>query len=320
MSQVVATGEDGAVHEDAPAAPAQKLSSSQLSLLALGLVGVSLSGPLMAAATSVPALAMSLWRSGLGALVIAPVGLTRYRRELAALPRRELVRSCFAGVMLAAHFAAWTTSLKLTSVASATSLVCLQAAWVVVLARLAGTATGGRVWLGLSLALSGVLVVSGVDLTVSTQALAGDGLAFVGGAFAAVYTIVGGRVRQVVDTSTYTLVCYTTSAATLLAACLVGGVQVTGFPLKGWLLILAVTGAAQLLGHSVFNHLLATMSPTLISMTLLLEVPGAALLAAVLLRQAPPLAVYGGLALVCAGLAGVVSAQRGSQVLVAPVD
>ena len=173
---------------------------------------------------------------------------------------------------------------------------------------------------GLGLALAGVLVVSGVDLTVSTRALAGDGLAFAGGAFAAVYTIVGGRVRQTASTSTYTLICYTTSAVTLLVASLLGRVPITGFPLKGWLLILAVTLAAQLLGHSVFNHLLATLSPTLVSMALLLEVPGAALLAAVLLGQAPPLAVYGGLALICAGLAVVVSAPRGQGWVATPLD
>jgi drug/metabolite transporter (DMT)-like permease len=291
-----------------------RLTPGVLSMLVVGVVGVSLSGPLMAAATSVPALAMSLWRSGLGALAMAPSGLTRYRHQLLTLPRRALVRSCFAGVMLAAHFAAWTGSLKLTSVASATALVCLQAAWVVVFSRLAGAATGNRVWLGLLLAFGGVLVVSGVDLSVSARALGGDGLAFVGGAFAAVYTIVGGRVRQEASTSTYTLICYTTSALTLLIASLAAGVHIVGFPLKGWLLILAVTVAAQILGHSVFNHLLATLSPTLVSMTLLLEVPGAALLAAVLLGQAPPIAVYGGLALICCGLAVVVSAPRGRRI------
>lgn len=296
------------------------ISGMHLSFLAVAVLGVSLSGPLMAAATSVPALAMSLWRTGLGALVIAPRGLTRYRAELLALPRRALVRSCFAGVFLACHFAAWTGSLKLTSVASATSLVCLQAAWVVVLSRLAGGTVATRVWIGLGIAFLGVLVVSGVDLSVSGRALAGDGLAFAGGAFAAVYTIVGSRVRQEASTSTYTMVCYTTSAVILLIASLIFRVQITGFPLKGWLLIIAVTLAAQLLGHSMVNYLLATMSPTLISMTLLLEVPGAAVLAAVLLGQAPPIAVYGGLVLICSGLAVVVTASRARTPIATPLE
>lgn len=300
--------------------PTRGLDGTHIGLLAVGVVGVSLSGPLMAAATAVPALAMSFWRTGLGALAMAPTGLTRHRRELVVLPRRALVRSCFAGAMLAAHFAAWTGSLKLTSVASATALVCLQAAWVVVLSRLAGVSASRGVWSGLLLALVGVLIVSGVDLSVSTRALAGDALAFAGGAFAAVYTIVGGRVREEASTATYGLLCYTTSALVLLVASLLWQVQLTGFPAKDWLLILAVTLAAQIGGHTVFNHLLATLSPTLVSMTLLLEVPGAAVLAAVLLGQAPPAAVYAGLVLICAGLAVVVSARRTAGPAAVPLE
>ncbi|CAA9373024.1 MAG: hypothetical protein AVDCRST_MAG21-1214 [uncultured Nocardioidaceae bacterium] len=277
-----------------------------LLLLTVGVAGVSLSGPLMAAAATVPALAMSLWRSALGALVILPFSVRTSTPGLRALPRQVVVRSCFAGLMLAVHFAAWTTALKYTSVASATALVCLQAAWVVVLSFLAGEGVVPRVWLGLGFAFAGVLVVSGVDFTVSVKALTGDMLALVGGMFSAVYTVIGGRVRPMLETSTYALLCYGTSALVLLVACVVGRVEMWEFGLRGWLLIVAVTVAAQLLGHTVFNHLLATLSPTLVSMTVLLEVPGAALLAAVFLGQAPPTAVYAGLGLICAGLAIVV--------------
>lgn len=284
---------------------------AQLCWLIIGVIGVSMSGPLMAAATAVPALAMSLWRSGFGAVVLLPGAVASRRAEIRALGRRNVVRSCFAGGMLAAHFAAWTMSLKLTSVASATSLVCLQVGWVVVLTRLRGVRIGSQVWLGLLLALVGVLVISGVDFAVSTTALTGDSLAFAGGACGAVYVVVGERVREHTSTTTYTLICYSASAVLLLAACVAGGVQIAGFGWRSWLLIAAVTLAAQLLGHSVFNYLLATLSATVISMTLLLEVPGAALLAAVFLGQAPPLAVYGGLVLICAGLAVVVGGRSG---------
>lgn len=282
-----------------------------LALLVIGVAGVSSSGPLMAAAVGVPALAMSFWRTGLGALAIAPTALLRHGVEIRALPRGQLRRIVFAGLMLACHFAAWTSSLKYTSVASATALVCLQAAWVVVLARIGGERPRGRVWLGLAVAFAGVLVVSGVDLSTSTRALGGDLLALAGGVFAAVYTVVGGQVRQTTSTAPYILLCYATSAVVLLAAVGIGRVELVGFSGRDWLIVVSVTVTAQLLGHSVFNHLLAVMSPTLISMVVLLEVPGAALLAAVFLGQAPPLAVYVGLALICAGLAVVVATRRG---------
>jgi len=61
----------------------------------------------------------------------------------------------------------------------------------------------------------------------------------------------------------------------------------------------------------MFNHLLATMSPLLVSMIILLEIPGAALLAAVLLHEALPGGTYLGLGFILAGLAVVVGGLRG---------
>lgn len=297
------------------------MSGANLSLLVLAVVGVSMSGPLMAAAVAVPALAMSLWRTGLGALAVAPGALMVQRQGIRALPRRVLAMSAFSGVMLAGHFATWTSSLHLTSVASATALVCMQVAWVVVLSRLAGERIASRVSVGLVIALVGVLTVSGIDVALSGRAAAGDALALAGGAFGAVYTMVGSRVRASASTTTYTFLCYATCAMTLLVACLLGSVQLTGFSARSWLLIGSVTVAAQLMGHSVINHLLAVISPTVVSMVLLLEVPGAALIAAVFLGQIPPAAVYAGLALICAGLALVVSAEAPDTARVyVPVD
>ena len=48
---------------------------------------------------------------------------------------RAVVRS---GAALAVHFGTWVTSLTLTSVASATAIVCLQIAWIVAWQMLRG--------------------------------------------------------------------------------------------------------------------------------------------------------------------------------------
>ena len=61
------------------------------------------------------------------------------------------------------------------------------------------------------------------------------------------------------------------------------------------------------MGHTAFNHLLATMSPLLVSMIILLEIPGAALLAAAFLRETLPAGTYAGLAMILVGLAVVVA-------------
>jgi drug/metabolite transporter (DMT)-like permease len=276
-------------------------------LLALvGIAGVSASGPLMAG-TQAPALAIALWRNLLATAVIVPVATIRKRDELRRVDRSDLAYCALAGLMLACHFGTWVTALKLTSVAAATALVCTQVGWVVLLDRLRGGTIPRAVVAGILVSFSGVLVISGVDLTLSVRALVGDLCALAGGLFAAVYMITGARVRRRLSTTTYTMLCYGMCTLVLAAACLVSGREVVGFGLGTWAGIVAVTVLAQLLGHSVFNHLLAVMSPAVVSLLLLLEVPAAALLAGLFLGQTPPIGVYVGLVLILVGLAVVLT-------------
>lgn len=275
-------------------------------LAAVAVLGVSASGPLMAAAAA-PAFAIAFWRNAAAAVLISPVALARSRAELAALGGRHWWATVLAGVALAGHFATWVSALKLTSVAAATALVCAQIVWVVLYDRLRGVRLPLVVVLGLMLAVAGVLVVTGVDFALSRRALAGDALAVLGGGFAAVYLVAGQSVRTRLSTTAYTVTCYGICAALLAVLCLATGTELTGFSTRTWLLIAAVTVSAQLFGHSLLNHLLAVMRPIVISLLLLLEVPMAALLAAVFLGQSPPWGVYAGLVLILAGLAVVTS-------------
>ena len=290
-----------------------------LLLLAVGVVAVSLSGPLMAAMV-VPPLAIAFWRNALATVALSPGVAVHRREELSALRGRPLGLVVASGAALALHFGTWVTSLTLTSVASATAIVCLQIAWVVAWQLLRGERFNAAVLLGLVVSLAGVLVVSGVDFTVSPEALLGDVLALVGGVAAAAYMLIGARARQATSTTTYTFVCYGTCAAILAVACVVGGQDLGGYPLDQWGLLLLVTATAQLMGHSVFNHLLATTKPIVVSLALLLEVPGAALLAALLLGQVPPAGAAVGLVVILAGMALVVLNNRAPALEQAPVD
>jgi drug/metabolite transporter (DMT)-like permease len=277
-------------------------------LAAVAVLGVSASGPLMAAAAA-PAFAIAFWRNAAASVLIAPVALTRSRAELTALGRRHWMATALAGVALAGHFATWVSALKLTSVAAATALVCAQIVWVVLYDRLRGVRLAPAVVLGLAVAIAGVLVVTGVDFALSRRAVAGDALAVAGGFFAAVYLISGQSVRTRLSTTAYTFTCYGICAVLLAVLCVATGTDLAGFSTRTWILIGAVTVSAQLFGHSLLNHLLAVMSPIVISLLLLLEVPVAALLAGAFLGQSPAWGVYAGLAMILVGLA-VVTSQR----------
>lgn len=276
-------------------------------LLSIGVLGVSLSAPLTALVVA-PALALGFWRTALGAAFLVPGGLLRRRAEVRALSPALLGRCALAGAFLAAHFGTWIPSITLTSVSAATALVCTTPIWTALASRIAGQRMPRSGWIGLGLAIAGTVVIAGVDLTVSGEAVLGDALALAGGMFAAGYVLIGARVRVEISTTTYSICCYGVCAALLGTVALVGGVPLIGFEFRDWLLILAITVAAQLLGHTVFNLVVSEVGPTVVGLVLLLEVPGAALLALILIGQAPPALALPGLVLVVIGVALVVRA------------
>ncbi|MGH8939325.1 MAG: DMT family transporter, partial [Actinomycetes bacterium] len=272
---------------------------ADLLLMPVGVLAVSTSGPLMAA-TAAPALAIAFWRTAHAVGVIGPYAVARHRRELTGLSTREWRWTLAAGVLLAGHFSTWVPSLTLTSVASATALVCAQPVWVALIARATGHHIPRRVWAGIGISLVAVVVLTGVDFSLDPQALAGDLLALLGGVLGACYTVAGAEVRRTVSTTAYTLVCYGTCAVALLVLCLVSGRALGGYDGSTWAKIAAVTLGAQLLGHSLFNRVLRTTSPTVVSLAILFEVPGAAVIAAVWLGQTPPAAAVPAAALLLA--------------------
>lgn len=285
-----------------------RIDARALALLAVGVSAVSLAAPLMAS-LALPALAIAFWRNAIATAVIAPVALVRRRDELRGLAQRQVLTVLIAGCCLAAHFGFWVSSLAMTSVASSTAIVSLQVIWVVGYDLARGAALGRQVLVGVLVATAGALVVSGVDFTISSRALAGDGLALLGSVGVAAYAVIGGRARQTMTTTTYTVGCYGTAAVVLLVAAVLRGQDLTGFDAEQWwkLALLAVT--AQLLGHSVFNSLLDRISPMVVSLTILLEIPGASLIAASWLGQVPGPGAVIGLLLILAGMALVVTSE-----------
>jgi drug/metabolite transporter (DMT)-like permease len=288
-------------------------------LLAVAVLAVSTSGPLIAAIVA-PALAISFWRSILGALATVPLAWRERRTHRYRAPSRDRRLMLAAGLLLGAHFATWVPSLRYTSVASATALVATQPIWAALLARRAGVRIPPLAWFGIAVAFGGVLLLTGVDLAHDPATLLGDGLALLGGMLAAAYVTVGERARVRVPVHTYNTVVFAVAGLGLLVVCLIGRQPLLGYSARDWWLILALTAGAQLLGHSVVNRVLQTTSATVVSLAILFEVPGATLIAAWWLGQTPPLAVVPAVALLFAGLAVViVSGTRRTPIETPPV-
>ena len=294
-----------------------------LALLGLAVVAVSTSAPLVRVADA-PTLAIAFWRNALALPVLALLvwlhGRGLRRGGGLALDRRERRLSIVAGLFLGAHFATWIPSLSFTSVASSVALVSTQPVWAALIARGRGEDVPAGAWWGIGVAVAGVVVLTagqtlvmltgGVDLSVEPRALFGDVLALIGGVLAAAYVTVGAAVRRTVPTSVYALVCYGVAAGGLLVVCLVGRQPLAGadYDATTWLALLAMVVGPQLLGHTLVNRVLGTTSPTLVSVAILFEIVGAALLAWLAFDEVPPASAIPAAILIGVGVVLVVRA------------
>jgi drug/metabolite transporter (DMT)-like permease len=255
-------------------------------LLLGGIIGIGMSGPLIAL-SAMPILVLIFWRNLGGAILMAPFALKakQYKSEA---ERRAIGWSALAGFFLALHFIGFFIAMRFTSVAAGVALTALQPIFAAVYIRFIGGHIPGKAWLGMAISFIGVLIITGVDLTISWRAFLGDLAAIACAALSALYVLIGAKAQRTIQTSTYTTVCYATCAATALPLLLVLGDPLIAYPEREWLLLIALILGSQILGHTMFNFSLKRVSPTVVSLIVFFEVPIGALFAWWWIDQVPP--------------------------------
>jgi drug/metabolite transporter (DMT)-like permease len=287
----------------------KELSASRATVagwMAVAIAAISFS-PILVRVAALPALALAFWRCAAGAALLAPFA------QWPRLGRAEAARLLAAGVFLAVHFGLWNASLALTSVAASTTLVSCSPLFVGLGGRLLGEPPSRRAWAGIALAVAGAAVIGLGDATrieLAGRALLGDALAFAGSAAMAGYLLLGRAARRRLPVSTYAASVYGVAAAVLLPACLLTGSVLLGYRAGSWLALAAIVAGPQLLGHTVFNGLLARVSATVVAVAILAEPVGATALAWLLLHELPAAAFWLGAPLVLAGVWLAVTGER----------
>jgi drug/metabolite transporter (DMT)-like permease len=290
-----------------------------LALLAVGVVAVSSSAILIRLAQA-PPLAVSFYRCAMAAAVLLPLSLARRGREIRAFTPRQWSVACAAGTALALHFALWVPSLSYTSVAASTVLVTSTPVWVALLGRVTiGERVTRLAAAGIGLSIAGAALISAGDLVVSARALFGDALALAGAVAAAAYVLAGRDLRRSVSLVAYVGVVYAVAATLLAAAMVASGTPFVGYDPRVWGLFVLMTLGPQLLGHTLFNYLLAPLEASVVAVAITAEPVGASLLALLIFGEVPtPTAIAGG-ALILAGVYVAISGQGRRAAVEAPV-
>jgi drug/metabolite transporter (DMT)-like permease len=140
--------------------------------------------------------------------------------------------------------------------------------------------------------------------------LYGDALALLGAVTVSGYFLIGRTLRVRISILPYIWIVYGTAALVLLLMNSVSGQSLRGLSPLAYGLMLALAIGPQLLGHTAFNWSIKYLSATLVTVGILGEPIGSAILAFVILRQpVQPLQVLGGATLLV-GIAVAALAER----------
>jgi len=304
---------------------AQKPRIPPLFGLALGILAASTAAIFIRfAQEEAPSLVIAAYRLTFASLILLPSAYISRKNEIKSLKGKDLFLILLSGLFLALHFAFWITSLEFTSVASSVVLVTTIPLWVALfspiflkekLSRLAlfgmCIAFLGGIIIGLSDTcywLGNQLMCPSLNEFFHGKAFIGDILALSGAIMAALYLMIGRRVRGQMSLLGYIFVVYGGASIVLVIMALIKREAFFGYPPQTYLLFLLLAIFPQLIGHSSLNWALRYLSAGYVSIALLGEPIGSTLLAYFLLDEIPGSIKLFGAFLI---LTGIITASRG---------
>ena len=260
-------------------------------MIVIGVMGISLSS-IFVKYSNAPSAVTAAYRLLWTILLMSPVtfGKSEIRKELFGISTRNLLLSCFSGVFLAFHFTLWFESLRHTSVASSTTIVCTEVIWVSLgYGLFLKGKMSFRAILAIVITLVGSAMIAFADATSGGGHLYGDLLSLLAAITVAAYVLLGRVVRASVSTTVYTFVVYASCAFVLLLFCLFQKSSLLGYGPSAIVVGLLLAIFSTILGHSIFSWCLKYFSPSFVSASKLCEPVVAAILASFLFGEAPVL-------------------------------
>jgi len=235
-----------------------------------------------------PPLVIATYRLAIASIILIPIAAIKSRRNLPQLPRQDILLILLSSVFVALHFGLWITSLSYTSIASSVVLVTAHPAFVAVISYfLWGERLNKLTIGGIAVAFIGVVFINYSGLTFGSQAIVGNLLALIGGFAMGAYLIVGRQLRARIDILSYLTILYTCSAVILLVATVLSGHSLFGYSPTTYLMLILLALVPQLIGHTSINLAVRLIPVTFVSVAILGEPIGAALLGSIILGEIP---------------------------------
>jgi drug/metabolite transporter (DMT)-like permease len=197
------------------------------------------------------------------------------KNELMNLSTFNLVIMVAIGLILAAHFSLWITSLKMTSVASSVILVAIHPILVGPFSHfIFKEKLSIYNLIGIFLSVFGVVILIYGNYGFSSiryDSVEGNILALLGGVAAGFYIIGGRKIRRELSVGSYVFVVYGVSTLALFFVCIIFNAPVYNLSYENYLLILLMAIVSGIFGHTFYNWSLKFIRTSIVSVVLLGE-------------------------------------------------
>ena len=280
------------------------IEKNPIIMIILGICGISVSA-ILVKYSSAPSEVTAAYRLCFTVLLMSPVVFLRKesRNELFSVDKRTVFMCIVSGIALAVHFVTWFESLKHTSVASSTTIVCTEVVWVALgFCLFMHGKLSKQAVMAIIVTLAGSVLIAMSDSSSGGAQLYGDILSIIAAVAVALYTLIGRAARSTVSTTVYTYIVYCACAFVLVAFSVFKGNRLYGYGLNSYLVGLLLAICSTILGHSIFSWCLKYFSPAFVSASKLCEPVVAATLAAILFGEIPDIFVVAGGCIILAGV------------------
>lgn len=260
-------------------------------ILLVGVISISFAAIFVRFCDDVPPLMIATYRLIFASIIVISIfRLKRY--TISSITKKDLILSVISGIILSVHFYTWFTSIKLTSIASSVVLVTTSPIFVGIFSFLFFKEKQSiNIIIGIALSIIGSTILTIGDVNINNtlkldkNALIGDIFAIFGAIAAAIYMMIGSKVREKLDIIPYITITYTSSALTLLLISLLSGQTFVGYKPSSYINMFLLAVIPQLIGHTSLNWALKHLKSSMVAIVTLGEPIGAAILAYLFFKE-----------------------------------
>ena len=260
-------------------------SLQQYASLLGGLAFMSFAAVLIKASKA-PGIVTTFYRMAIGVTVLFIPFIVHVFKSGTRLPRKGLFMAILAGLAFGCDLALWSTGVVASNATIPTLFANLAPVWVGFGAILFfREKQKGGFWIGLIIAISGIVLLISNDLDANGRILYGALFGLAAGLFYASFYMLTQISRKLLDTICYLFISTLSSACILLILVLIFGYNFTGYEKQTWYLFIALGIGVQVIGWFLISYSQGYLPATIVSPTLLGQPVITAFLATYLLTE-----------------------------------